>query len=330
MTLDSDTIMDRRRLKRRLTTWRVLAILAFVGIVGIALSRDEDTSGSFNLRGAYIARVSVNGIIGDSRARHELLTKLKKDKNVKAVIVSVDSPGGTTTGGEALYDDLRALAAEKPVAAVFGTVAASAAYLAGIATDYIVARGNTITGSVGVIFQSAEISGLLDKFGVKVEEIRSGSLKAKPSLFTPVDDTSRRLLEELVKESQTWFTDLVQQRRKRVAPILDDIKTGRIYTGRQAVDNGLVDALGDETVAVKWFTDVRKVESGLKVIDRKPERSGANSLLQGSIMNLAAKLGLTSPLEAAIANQLDVFKDQQFTGLFSVWHPSLLKDSVHD
>jgi protease-4 len=319
MTLDSDALIDRRRLKRRLSTWRVLAILAIVAAIGFATVRTMDDG--VGLGRSYIARVTVNGLITDSRARHDLLTKLKNDKAVKAVIVAVDSPGGTTSGGEALYEDLRALAEAKPVAAVFGTVAASAAYLGGIATDYIVARGNTITGSVGVIFQAAEVTDLLGKIGVKVEEIRSGKYKAKPSPFTPLDEDSRKISEELVKESQEWFVNLVLQRRKNASAIVDDVKTGRIYTGRQAAQNGLVDALGDEKTAIKWFTDVRQVPKGLKVVDRKTERGGPADFLQGAINQLAVRLGLASPLEAAIASQLEFWKDRPLNGLFSVWQP---------
>ncbi len=185
MTLNSDILIDRRRLKRRLTAWRVLAILAVVAALAFAAVKNDETASAFGLDRDEIARVTVSGFIGDSRARHDMFTKLGKSDNVKAVIVSVDSPGGTTTGGEALYEDIRVLAQKKPVAAVFGTVAASAAYLCGIGTDYIVARGNTITGSVGVIFQWADVTELLGKVGVKVDEVRSGPLKAEPSPFTP-------------------------------------------------------------------------------------------------------------------------------------------------
>ncbi len=321
MTLDSDILIDRRRLKRNLTIWRVLAILAVVAAIAFAASRDDGSGSGFGLGRDHIARVTISGFIGDNRARHDLLTKLRKNRNVKAVIVAVDSPGGTTTGGEALYQDLRELAEAKPVAAVFGTAATSAAYLAGIATDYIVSRGNTITGSVGVIFQWAEVSDLLGKLGVKFEEVRSGALKAKPSPFTPADEETRRLTDELVKESQVWFTGLVAERRKAVAPALDEIKTGRIYTGRQALKIGLVDEIGDERTAIKWFTDARHVKPDLKVRDWKPEPRSAVSLFDSSIASIAAKLGLGSLLGEGVLSELDVLKDRPLDGLFSIWHP---------
>jgi protease IV len=320
MTLDSDILIDRRRLKRRLTFWRVLAVVAVVAALAFAAVKNDETASTIGLGSNHIARVAVSGFIGDSRARHEMLQKIRKNDQVKAVIVAVDSPGGTTTGGEALYEDLRELAQAKPTAAVFGTVAASAAYLTGIGTDYIVARGNSITGSVGVIFQWADVTELLGKVGVKVDEVRSGPLKAVPSPFTPPDEASKKLTNELVKDSQVWFLGLVAERRKAAAASMDDIKTGRIYTGRQALQIGLVDAIGDEQTAIKWFTDVRKVSPDLKVKDWKPQRS-TPSLFDASVASLAAKLGLGSLIDARVLEGLDALKDRPLDGLFSLWHP---------
>jgi protease IV len=321
MTLDSDILIDRRRLKRRLTLWRVLAIVAVVAALAFAASRDEESGASLGIGRDQIARVTISGFIGDSKPRHDLLEKLRKNRHVKAVIVAIDSPGGTTTGGEALYEDLRELAKAKPVAAVFGTAATSAAYLGGIATDYIVARGNTITGSVGVIFQWAEVSDLLSKLGIKVDEIRSGPLKAKPSPFTPTDEDARRVSEELVKESQVWFVGLVSERRKGAAAALDEIKTGRIYTGRQALQIGLIDAIGDERTAVKWFTSARNVKSDLKVRDWKPETLSASNFFLSSLSSLATRIGLGALFDANILSEIGALKDRPLDGLFSIWHP---------
>ncbi len=320
MTLDSDILIDRRRLRRRLAVWRVLAILTVVAAIVFAIAKgDREPFSAFG--GDQIARVTVSGFIGDNAKRHELLEKLRKNPHVKAVIVTVDSPGGTTVGGEALYLDLRELAKAKPVAAVFSTVAASAAYMAGIATDYIVARGNTITGSVGVIFQWAEVSDLLSKLGVKVAEIRSGPLKAEPSPFSPTSEEARHLSEELVKELQTWFVGLVTERRKDIAPHLDEIKTGRIYTGREALKIGLIDAIGDEQTAIKWFSDTKKVESGLQVKDWKPETGSEFDIFRSAAAALADKFGLGRILDLSRLSGLDAIEEGPLDGLFSIWHP---------
>ncbi len=320
MTLDSDILIDRRRLRRRLAAWRVLAILAVIAAIAFAVARaDHEPLTAFGRD--QIARVAINGFIGDSRKRHELFEKLRKNPHVKAVIVTVDSPGGTTVGGEALYLDLRELAKDKPVAAVFGTVAASAAYMAGIATDYIVARGNTITGSVGVIFQWAEVNELLGKLGVKVEEVRSGPLKAEPSPFSPAGEQAKQLSGELVKELQEWFVGLVTERRKGITPYLDDIKTGRIYTGREALKIGLIDAIGDEQTAIKWFTDLRKVESGLEVKDWKPEFASEFDFFRSAAAAVADKLGLGRIVDLSVLSGLAALNEQPLDGLLSIWHP---------
>jgi len=320
MTLDSDILIDRRRLKRRLTLWRVLAILAFIVAIGFAFAKGD--GGPFSTFGSdHIARVTISGFISDSAERHKLLVKLRKNPHVKAVIVAINSPGGTTVGGEALYQDLRELANAKPVAAVFGTVAASAAYLGGIATDYIVARGNTVTGSVGVIFQWAEVSELLTKLGVKVDEIRSGPLKAEPSPFKPASEEAKRLSQELVKESQEWFVGLVTERRKNVASHLDEIKTGRIYTGREALKIGLIDAIGDEQTAIKWLSDLRKVESGLKVKEWKAESGLPFNFLRSAVAGMADWLGIGHIFDLSVLGAFDSIKQRPLDGLLSIWHP---------
>jgi protease IV len=320
MTLDSDILIDRRRLKRRLTVWRILAILAIVAAAYFAAARTDREPLSV-LGQDHIARIAVSGFIGESQRRHELLESVRKNSNVKAVILTVNSPGGTTAGGEALYEDLRELSKAKPVAAIFGTAATSAAYLAGIATDYIVARGNTITGSVGVIFQWAEVSDLLSKLGVKVDEVRSGPLKAQPSPFSPANEDAKRLTEELVKESQAWFVGLVSERRKAVGASLDDIKTGKIYTGRQALQIGLIDAIGDEQTAIKWFTDVRKVTPALEVRNWKPKSSSEFGWFRSTFAGLAARLGLGVFASEDLLSGLEALKDRPLDGLFSIWHP---------
>ena len=168
-----------------------------------------------------------------------------------AVIFFINSPGGTTTGGEALFEGIRELAKVKPVVGQMGTVAASAAYITGLATDYIVARGNTITGSVGVIFQWPDVSQLLDKLGVKMNEIKSGPLKANPSPFQPVDEAGKAAAEQMVAESQRWFVGLVTSRRGIDTASIAGLEQGRVYSGREALTHKLIDQIGGEAEAVQ-------------------------------------------------------------------------------
>ena len=189
MSLETEAILDRRRLRRHLSLWRVAAVIAGVLAFGALIFKGVGGR-AFSER--QIARVNLEGIITENRDQLKLLREIARDKSVEAVLLFINSPGGTTTGGEALFEAIRSVTAKKPVVAQFGTVATSAAYIAGLATDRIVARGNTITGSVGVIFQWAEVTELLSKLGVKMNEIKSGPLKANPSPFQPVDEAGRQ------------------------------------------------------------------------------------------------------------------------------------------
>ena len=211
MTFETETVLDRRRLRRRLSLWRGLAVLAAILALGLVVFSSAEGVGLTERR--QIARVSLEGIITEDRDKLKLFKQLAESKQVAAVILFINSPGGTTTGGEAIFEAIRELAKTKPVVAQMGTVATSAAYIAGLATDHMVARGNTITGSVGVIFQWAEVTQLLDKLGVKMNEIKSGPLKANPSPFQPMDEAGKALAEQMVAESKRWFVGLVAARR---------------------------------------------------------------------------------------------------------------------
>ncbi len=212
MAFETETALDRRRLRRRLTWWRALAVIAGVLAFGLLVFSSTDGAGLAERR--QIARVTLQGLITEDRDQLKLFKRLAEAKHVAGVILFINSPGGTTTGGEALFEGIRDLAKTKPVVAQFGTLATSAAYIAGLATDHIIARGNSITGSVGVIFQWAEVTELLSKLGVKMNEVKSGPLKANPSPFQPLDEAGRSATEQMVAESKRWFVALVADRRK--------------------------------------------------------------------------------------------------------------------
>jgi protease-4 len=318
MALDTESLIDRRRLKRRVTAWRIAAVTLGLLALGLFLLSDSNVSGSGSLL-PHVARVTVSGIITDDRKMNELLEKVAKSSQVKAVILNINSPGGTTTGGEAMYDNIRNLAEKKPVVAVCGTIATSAAYIVALATDRIFVYGNTITGSVGVIFQWAQVTELLQTLGIKIEEVRSGPLKAVPSPFLPTDEQARAVTEEMVQEAKVWFVDLVSKRRDINAPSVPGLTDGRIYSGRQAVELKLADQIGDEKAAMTWLVKERSVPRGLKVVDWKPasESSGLSGWLFHS---LAETMGLSADRLARIAGEISA--TLKLDGLVSVWHPA--------
>ncbi|MGE3066489.1 MAG: signal peptide peptidase SppA [Hyphomicrobiaceae bacterium] len=319
MSLETEAILERRRLRRGISVWRALAVLAVLAAFGFAALSAARTAGWTSNR--QIARISVEGLITEDRDQIRMLKKIAEAKYVKGLIVFVNSPGGTTTGGEALFSALRDVAKVKPVVAQFGTLATSAAYITGLATDHIVARGNTITGSVGVIFQWAEVSQLLDKVGVKMNEVKSGPLKANPSPFQPLDPQGKAVAEQMVLESQRWFVDLVATRRSIKTADIPGLEQGRIFSGREALGYRMIDEIGGEEDAVKWMEDKRNVSKGLKVIDWKPERQSAwsmarvaSSIAGGLFGDGAGALVERIAQTPALPLGLD--------GLLSVWQPA--------
>jgi len=318
MVLDAESVIDRRRLKRRLTAWRIAAVAFGLLLLGVFVLSDKNMAGPAGIL-PHVARVTVSGIITDDRKMQELIDKIAKADQVKAVILDINSPGGTTTGGEAIYDAVRRLAEKKPVVAVCGTLATSAAYIVALAADRIFVYGNTITGSVGVIFQWAEVTELLHTLGIKVEEVKSGPLKAVPSPFEPIDEKAREITEEMVQDAKGWFVDLVGKRRDIEPTSVPGLTDGRIYSGRQAVELKLVDEIGDEKAAMSWLTKERDVPSGLKIVDWKPATESAG-LFGWLFQSLAASIGLSAQKITDLASQISA--TLKLDGLVSVWHPA--------
>jgi protease IV len=318
MTFETEAVLDRRRLRRRLSFWRVLAVTAGVLAVGFLLFSSAQRTGLLEQR--QIARVTVEGLITDDRDLLRLIKRIGESSKVAGVILFVNSPGGTTVGGEALFEALRELARSKPLVAQFGTVATSAAYIAGLATDQIVARGNTITGSVGVIFQWPEFSQLLEKLGIKVNEIKSGPLKANPSPFQPLDEPGKAAAEQMVAESQRWFVNLVRSRRGIDTSKVAGLEEGSVFSGRDALSHKLVDQIGGEPEVVKYLEEQRGVPKGLKIVDWKASRDSDWGLLRVASHALARAVGIAAIDDLARALGDDRLASLRLDGLVSVWH----------
>ena len=322
MALETETVLDRRRLRRRLSIWRGLAILAALFALGLLAFSSADGVGLAERR--QIARVSLEGFITEDRDQLRLIKKLAESNQVAAVILFVNSPGGTTTGGEALFAAIRELARTKPVVAQFGTVAASAAYIVGLASDHIVARGNSITGSVGVIFQWAEVSQLLDKLGVKMNEIKSGPLKANPSPFQPLDQAGKQTAEQMVAESQRWFVGLVATRRGIDTAGVAGLEQGRVFSGREALGYKLVDEIGGEAEVLKWLEENRNIPKGLRVQDWRPKRESDWGLF-GSAATMALRALIGPRAADGVADLLGeegALGRLRLDGLVSIWQVS--------
>lgn len=320
VTLQAEYITDRRRLKRRMRLWRGFAVVTFLVAVFALYARNGPPGGL--LFGDHIARVSIQGVITDDLKQQKLLARLTKSKRVKAVILRINSPGGTTTGSEALFASIRTLAKSKPVVAVLGTVAASGGYIAALGADHIVARGNTITGSIGVIFQWAQVTELLNKLGVKMKTIKSGPFKGQPSPFSVMTEDVRKATEVMVNDSFEWFVGLVSDRRPidlAQARILAD---GRIYTGRIAAKNKLIDEVGGEEVALKWLQKKHRIKPGIKIVNWQVKPT--NEFGFGSYIGRAflQALGMDTLFgNLILAGKALKPERLNLDGLVSVWQP---------
>lgn len=293
------------KLRRSRRLWRVLFFLAaIVAAIGLVARFAIPENGP----GERIARITIAGVIATDPTRLKIINDLAKNDAVKAVIVAINSPGGTTAGGEELYEALSALRAKKPVVAVISEVGASAAYMTAIASDRIFARRLSIVGSIGVLFQHLDAGKLLNTIGVDFDKVATGPLKAEPDIDEPMQGEVRASLQALVDDSFQWFVDIVAERRGIPRPETLALADGRILTGRQALTDKLIDAIGGEAEALAWLTTDKSVKADLPVVDYFPLPE--NTWFSPSRwLGQAARSTLGLPAEGPIA--LD--------GLVSLW-----------
>jgi protease-4 len=325
MSLDADLIVDRRRIRRKLTFWRVLAVLiAICAIVAVtATVTRRDGVGGLTAGSDHIARVRITGLIRNDQERLESLEKLAKAKSVKAVIVHINSPGGTTAGSEQLHEALKGVAAVKPLVVVIEGLAASGGYIAAMSADHIVAQQTSLVGSIGVLFQYPNVGDLRKIVGVKIEEIKSTPLKAAPNGYEPTSPEARAAIEELVKDSYAWFRNMVRDRRKMDGTTLDTVTDGRVFTGRQALTLRLIDQIGNEKTAIAWLTTEKGIKADMPVRNwqLKPRFSDLGMLHLAAAVVLDA-IGLRSFAER-IEGSVQAIERLNLDGLLALWHPPM-------
>jgi protease-4 len=235
----------------------VLVIAALIGLKGAGLTP----------AGPHIERVTVNGLITEDRKLTDRISELADDDHVRAVILSIDSPGGSVAGGETIHAAIVRVAEKKPVVVTMGGLAASAGYMIAVPATRIFARESTLTGSIGVLLETGEVSGLLGKLGISAEVVRSGPLKDEPSLVRPLSPAGKEVLQALVNDMYDQFVGMVAEGRHMDPTKVRSLADGRAYTGRQALGLGLVDAIGGEREAKEWLVSAKGLPAGLPVQD---------------------------------------------------------------
>lgn len=319
MSSDADLLADRRSLRRKLSLWRLLALFGVVAlVVGGALAWSGRIPGS--VAQAHIARVTISGFISGDRRTLELIKSLENSR-ARAVLIRIDSPGGTTAGSEAVHEAVRKLAAKKPVVAVVDGLAASGGYIVALGTDHIVTRQTSLVGSIGVLFQFPNLGKLMDTLGVKVEEVKSSPLKAAPNPFEPASPEAIAALKRVVDDNYDWFKRLVRDRRNLAEPELASVSDGRVHSGRQAIALKLVDEIGGESEAIAWLEREKGIDKGLRVRDWRRRSESSSYGLWSASEALARAAGL-EPLAAVIARAAEQPVGLRLDAPLALWQPA--------
>jgi len=267
MSLEADLLAERRRLSRRVSLWRTLAVLGVIAALAVIFGRG-DMGGLAS--GEHVLRLRIEGVITEDRRLLEVIEEARTDSSARAMLLVIDSPGGSMAGGEALHGALKRFAEKKPIVALMGGTAASAGYMIAMPAQHVLAREATVTGSIGVLLQSFDISELMARLGVRPDILATGPFKAQPNPFQPLTDQGRAEMMRVLEDLHGQFIAMVVAGRRmdeaRVRPLAD----GRVFTGRQALGLGLIDAIGGEAEARAWLAAQKDVPEALPVRDLEP------------------------------------------------------------
>ncbi len=266
MAIAEEYLIERKQNKFKLRLWKILTISIFtVLLIVIAKQYQQADEQVITSSSDYIASALIEDILFEDPKRDARLKKIIDDHQIKALILNVNSPGGTVVGSEKIYNILRKISAKKPVVIVMGSLATSGGYLISLGGDYIISHNGTITGSIGVIFQSLEVTDLAKTLGITFENFKSGVLKAAPNPTEKVTAEVRKAIMSNVHDTYEYFTELVALRRNISIDEVRKIADGRIYSGRQALKLKLVDAVGSEDEAIRWLQEVKQIDPALEV-----------------------------------------------------------------
>jgi protease-4 len=279
----NDDKVKRSKRRWRFVALTLVALFVLTYCVGYISDVVKESS-------PHIARIEISGVIEQDLDRDKRLAEIADDSHVKAVILHLNTPGGTVVGGESLYNSIKNIKSKKPVVAVMDDIATSAGYMVALPTDRIFAHNGTLTGSIGVLLQSAEFTDLAQKIGVHMDMIKSAPLKGSPSPFEKMTPAVRASMQSVINSFYTIFIDMVARDRKMNKAQVIELADGRVYTGVQAVNVRLVDAIGGEPEALDWLKKVKKIDESLAVrdIEMEPKPSKFQQILD--------ELGLKSSL----------------------------------
>ena len=254
----------------------------------------------------FIATISIEGIISNPEDTLNDLENINKSSNAKALLVNINSPGGTFVSSKELYDKIKEISKKIPVVTYMREMATSGGYLVSLASQKIFSNVGTITGSVGVILQTAEITELLEKIGINPIVIKSGKLKATPNPLEGLSENDSRYLNDVIKSMQLEFLSILSENRNIESKTLEIISDGRIFTGKQAKELNLIDFIGSKSDAIRWLKDEAKLPQDIDILDYSKE----NQYEKLISMRLFDK-------------NFNFLKKNIYSGFLAIWDPKL-------
>jgi len=232
-----------------------------------------------------IGVVNISGTITDSRKYIEWINRLKKSKNIVGVILRINSPGGVVAPCQEIYESVRKLNQVKPVVVSMGSVAASGAYYISCSARVIVADPGTITGSIGVVANLISIKGLLKKIGIEDQSIASGKFKMAGSPLKKLTPEQKVYLKKLINNLYDQFVEAVAKGRKLDKKRILALADGRVFTGVQAKNLGLVDYLGNMDRAIQILKKICNISEEIDIIEGPPKKEPLIKKILGSVKN---------------------------------------------
>jgi len=259
MSLEADLLAERRRLSRRVTFWRALAVIGAIAALAAMFGKGNMGGLASN---DHVLRLRIEGVITEDRRLLEVIEEAGRDASARAMLLVIDSPGGSMSGGEALHGALKRFAEKKPIVALMGGTAASAGYMIAMPAKHVLAREATVTGSIGVLLQSFDVSELMARLGVRPDILATGPFKGQPNPFQPMTEQGRAEMMRVLEDLHGQFIGIVARGRR-----MDE---ARVFTGRQALPLGLIDAIGGEAEARAWLAAQKGIAEALPVRDLEP------------------------------------------------------------
>lgn len=268
----ADLLIERAKLIKRQTLLKLalVASLCLVGYVSYNKKQPKDDV-AVNPIG-YIALIRIDNEIFEDKKFDKLLNDIQKNNSAKALIVQINSPGGSSGASEKIYTKLLEIKKTKPVVVAMEDVAASGGYIVALAAEKIYALNMTVTGSIGVIMQSGDIIDLGKKLGINFKNYKSSELKASPNPFEVATPEAEQAIMDVIEDSYDYFVDIVALNRKISKAEAKKLADGRVYTGRQAMQLKLVDEIGTVDDAVKWLKDEKGLDQSIQTKLLEPKK----------------------------------------------------------